>query len=170
MQEEFVVCVLSRGDLEALGYNKDVLSDSEMKRLASKMGDAYVENGFWIDLKLFLEHYNVPTIDEFNAHSVFEFMFQDEDYESIRNQFGYANDDIDVEELYNDGKTTWHTKTGDYCLEYKNNNVIKIKIYNVNNPNDYSETCGYEESNISYTFSEVLSSVLKQYMQDYLKI
>lgn len=56
MQEEFVVCVLSRADLETLGYNPDSLSDTEMKRIASKMGDSYVENGFWIDLKWHLEN------------------------------------------------------------------------------------------------------------------
>lgn len=64
MQEEFIVCVLSRADLEQLGYNPDGLSDAEMKRIASKMGDSYVENGFWIDLKWHLEHSGATPIND----------------------------------------------------------------------------------------------------------
>ena len=51
MQKEFVVCVLSRDDLKEIGLNPDSLSDSAMKKIASKMGESYCNNGFWEDLK-----------------------------------------------------------------------------------------------------------------------
>lgn len=66
MQEEFIVCVLSRADLEALGYDPNCLTDTEMKRLASKMGDAYVENGFWVDLGICLEYFGAVKIETKN--------------------------------------------------------------------------------------------------------
>lgn len=36
MKEEFTVCVLSRSDVEALGYDPNSLTDAEMERLATK--------------------------------------------------------------------------------------------------------------------------------------
>lgn len=167
MKEEFTVCVLSRSDVEALGYDPNSLTDAEMERLATKMGDAYVENGFWVDLGIYLEHFGAAKFDEFNSHAVFEMMFEDDDYDRLRNKFGYKNEDIDVDELYNTGKTTWHTDSGDYCLEYESNNVIKIKIYNINNPDKYCESFSYEEGNISCAFAESLASILKQYSKDF---
>ena len=32
------------------------LDDDDMKRIASKMADAYCDNGFWIDLPIIVEH------------------------------------------------------------------------------------------------------------------
>lgn len=53
------------------------------------MGDAYVENGFWVDLGIYLEHFGAAKLDEFNSHAVFEMMFEDDDYDRLRNKFGY---------------------------------------------------------------------------------
>lgn len=41
----------------------DSLTDEDMERLASKMGEAYVENGFWGDIKgIFYDEF-VPEAD-----------------------------------------------------------------------------------------------------------
>jgi hypothetical protein len=32
------------------------LDDDDMKQIASKMADAYCDNGFWIDLPIMVEH------------------------------------------------------------------------------------------------------------------
>lgn len=45
MKEEFTVCVLSRADLEALGYDPNSLSDSDMERVASKWEMRMLETG-----------------------------------------------------------------------------------------------------------------------------
>lgn len=168
MKEEFTVCVLSRADLEALGYDPNSLSDSDMERVASKMGDAYVGNGFWVDLGICLEHYGAAKLKSFDGHFVFEQMFED-GYDNLRNKFGYLSQDIDVDELYNTGKTIWQTGTGDYCFEYESDNVIKIRIYKCGDSDNYCESCAYEEGDFSLAFATVLANILRDYVREYLK-
>lgn len=55
MAEFFEVTSISRGDLEALGYKTDNITDDEMKRLASKMADDYLEQMYWISMNILAE-------------------------------------------------------------------------------------------------------------------
>lgn len=64
MQEEFVVCVLSRDDLKEIGVDPDSLSDSAMKKIASKMGESYCNNVFWEDLRFYTGMFGKTKIDE----------------------------------------------------------------------------------------------------------
>ena len=51
----FPVTHISREDLEGRGFDTSTIDDCTMERIASKMGDAYCENGYWIDLDIIAE-------------------------------------------------------------------------------------------------------------------
>lgn len=59
-KESFEITSVSREDLESAGFDTSDVDDSTMERLASKMGDAYVSNGFWIDLPIIAEYLEIP--------------------------------------------------------------------------------------------------------------
>ena len=54
-QEFFPITSVCRADLGGIGFNTKSIDDSTMLRLASKMANAYCENGFWIDLDILAE-------------------------------------------------------------------------------------------------------------------
>ena len=60
MKEEFVISVLSRADLEALGFDVSSVDDDIMQRLADKLGDDYCEQLFWSSLKILAEYFEIP--------------------------------------------------------------------------------------------------------------
>ena len=60
MKEEFVISVLSRADLEALGFDVSSVDDDTMQRLADKLGDDYCEQLFWSSLKILAEYFEIP--------------------------------------------------------------------------------------------------------------
>jgi hypothetical protein len=51
-REYFPITSVSRADLEQEGFDMKDVDDSTMERLASKMGDAHCDGGYWIDLKI----------------------------------------------------------------------------------------------------------------------
>ena len=59
-QEFFPITSVSRADLTARGFNTARVSDATMKRLASKMEDAYCDGSFWIDLDIIAEYLGIP--------------------------------------------------------------------------------------------------------------
>lgn len=59
-QEYFNITSVAREDLEGIGYDTSEVDDATMERLASKMADAYCENGFWIDLPILADHLEIP--------------------------------------------------------------------------------------------------------------
>ena len=63
MNEEFVISVLSRADLEALGFDVSNVDDDTMQRLADKLGDDYCEQLFWSSLKILAEYFEIPKIE-----------------------------------------------------------------------------------------------------------
>lgn len=63
-QESFEITSVSREDLEGLGYDTSNVEDMTMRRLASKMADAYVENVFWIDLPIIADYLEIPKKKE----------------------------------------------------------------------------------------------------------
>jgi len=56
----FPITSVARADLFDEGYDVSKVSDEIMERLASKMANAYVENGFWIDLGIIAEDLGIP--------------------------------------------------------------------------------------------------------------
>ena len=59
-QEYFPITSVSRADLDGLGYDTSKVDDSTMERLAEKMGEAYTEQAFWIDLPIIADNENIP--------------------------------------------------------------------------------------------------------------
>lgn len=56
----FPVTHTCREDLEGLGFNTSNVDDSTMQKLASKLGDDYVEQSYWIALPIIAEHLEIP--------------------------------------------------------------------------------------------------------------
>lgn len=61
--KQFQITSICREDLESKGFDTSKVDDSTMKKIASKMADAYLDNGFWIDMPILAEHYGVPRRD-----------------------------------------------------------------------------------------------------------
>lgn len=59
-QECFKITSVARADLEEAGFDTRKVEDATMRRLASKMAEAYCENSFWIDLKILAECLSIP--------------------------------------------------------------------------------------------------------------
>lgn len=64
--DSFAIAHVSRADLEDKGYDTSNVDDATMERLASKLGDAYVENGFWIDLPIMSDYLEIPKKENEN--------------------------------------------------------------------------------------------------------
>ena len=47
--EDFVIVTISRDDIDKDKFDINDISDDDMERLASKMGDLYLDNGFFED-------------------------------------------------------------------------------------------------------------------------
>lgn len=58
--KQFPIISICREDLESEGFDASMVKDDTMKQIASKMADAYLNSGFWIDVVIIAEHYNVP--------------------------------------------------------------------------------------------------------------
>ena len=58
-QEDFPITSVSREDLIDIGFDAKNVDDGIMEHLASKMADAYCDNGFWIDLPIIAEHLGI---------------------------------------------------------------------------------------------------------------
>jgi hypothetical protein len=59
LYKEYVVSSVSREDLEGIGFDVSKVDDETMRKLASKLSDAYMENGFWIDLPIIAEYLEI---------------------------------------------------------------------------------------------------------------
>lgn len=58
-QEYFPITSICRADLEGIGFDTKNVDDGDMSQLASKMADAYCDNGFWIDLEILAEYLKI---------------------------------------------------------------------------------------------------------------
>ncbi len=56
----FEITSVSREDLEQMGFAAGQVTNAEMRRLASKMADDYVEHLFWTSLALMAESLGIP--------------------------------------------------------------------------------------------------------------
>lgn len=57
--KQFQITSICREDLEEVGFDASKVDDSQMKQIASKLADAYLDNGFWVDLPIIAEHYGL---------------------------------------------------------------------------------------------------------------
>ncbi len=57
----FVIARVHRDDLSEAGFDASQVDGATMQRLASKMHDAYLDNGFWIDLPIIAEYLAIPA-------------------------------------------------------------------------------------------------------------
>lgn len=71
-RETFDCVTLSRADFEDKGYDTSNLSDGEMERIASRIGDNLVENLYWENIDVWGQ--DMPRIKGFND--------DDEDYDN----------------------------------------------------------------------------------------
>ena len=51
-------------DLGGIGFDISNVNDGTMAHLASKMADAYCDNGFWIDLPIIAEALDIPKLNK----------------------------------------------------------------------------------------------------------
>lgn len=63
-QEYFPITSVSREDLTNRGFSAHDIDDSVMERLAGKMSDAYLDNGYWVDLPIIAEALGIPYIHD----------------------------------------------------------------------------------------------------------
>lgn len=68
MKESFVITSVSRGDLEALGYDTSEVSDEKMEYLAKKMANDYCEQLFWSSLDILAEYLEIPKKENENKN------------------------------------------------------------------------------------------------------
>lgn len=62
--EFFPITSVSRADLESKGFDTSEITDDQMKRLASKMADDYLEQMYWISMKIIAEELGFPKKSE----------------------------------------------------------------------------------------------------------
>jgi len=55
LNKPFPITSVCRVDLESKGFDTSKVDDADMEYLASKMADAYCDNGFWEDLQIIAE-------------------------------------------------------------------------------------------------------------------
>ena len=60
----FHISSLSREDLEQKGFDTSDVDDKTMEKLASKLGDDYCEQLFWISLEIIAESMGIPRRED----------------------------------------------------------------------------------------------------------
>ena len=56
----FPITTVHRMDLEQAGFDAAKVDDWTMMEIADKMAQAYLDNGFWIDLDIIAETLEIP--------------------------------------------------------------------------------------------------------------
>ena len=59
-QKHFPITGVHRNDLESIGFDTSHVDDDTMRELARKMGKAYTEIVFWIDLPIIADGLEIP--------------------------------------------------------------------------------------------------------------
>lgn len=58
--KQFPITSICREDLDDAGFDVSRIDDATMTEIVSKMANAYLEDGFWIDLPIVAEYCEVP--------------------------------------------------------------------------------------------------------------
>lgn len=61
---DFPICSICRDDLAGKGYDVEKIDDSDMERLASKLGDDYCEQLFWDSMVIIADCMGLPKIGD----------------------------------------------------------------------------------------------------------
>jgi hypothetical protein len=56
LNKPFNITSICRADLQGMGYEVEKIDDSQMTQIASKMADAYCDDGFWIDAEIITDN------------------------------------------------------------------------------------------------------------------
>ena len=67
LYRSYPITSVCRQDLEDAGFDTTNVDDRDMEHLASKMADAYCDDGFWIDLPIIAEHLEIPKKEKTNS-------------------------------------------------------------------------------------------------------
>lgn len=62
--EFFNITSVSRDDVNELNFDGANMTDAQMERLADKMENAYLANGYWDDLRLCVEDMEIPKLQD----------------------------------------------------------------------------------------------------------
>lgn len=62
--EFFNITSVSRDDVNELNFDGANMTDAQMERLADKMENAYLANGYWDDLRLCAEYMGIPKLHD----------------------------------------------------------------------------------------------------------
>lgn len=62
--EFFDITSVSRDDVNELNFDGANMTDSQMERLADKMENAYLANGYWDDMRLCLEDMEISKLQD----------------------------------------------------------------------------------------------------------
>ena len=57
----FVIARVHRDDLSEAGFDASQVDDATMRRLADKLGDAYVGDAFWFAISIIAEDLAIPA-------------------------------------------------------------------------------------------------------------
>lgn len=93
-RDDFPLTSVSRDDLQDCGFDVANIDDCIMERLASKMSDAYLDNGYWIDMPIIAEALNIPY-----AHDTW---FGNLDFATLEKVTGFIQTDYSPEDGYQD--------------------------------------------------------------------
>ncbi|MDR1459492.1 MAG: hypothetical protein LBI60_04695 [Bacteroidales bacterium] len=93
-RESFKISSVSREDLEEKGFDTDGIDDSEMERLASKLGDDYCEQLFWGSMEIIAEHLGFPR--------KCDTWFKGCDFTTMEKLTGFKQTDYSPEDGYQD--------------------------------------------------------------------
>lgn len=62
--DAFPITSVTRDDLAERGFDAEKITDSQMNRLAEKMGDDYCENLFWDSMEILAETMGFPVKED----------------------------------------------------------------------------------------------------------
>ena len=59
-QDSCPILVVSHADLEGMDYDVSLIDRATLKQLAEKIGAAYTDSAYWIDLPIIADHLQIP--------------------------------------------------------------------------------------------------------------
>lgn len=155
---------ISEENIIESGYDPKGMTSSQQEDFR-RLLEQFMEDNLNTFIGRAAEYAGLPEIVEFNDNDVYGIMF-DYNYDDLRKHYKYT-EDIDVSELYNSGQTTWVTGTGKYLFTIEINNVIKITMSDVNDPDKHIESYAYEDGNINAAIAMMVADLLQQWREEY---
>ena len=70
MADLFNCLLLARDDFKAIGFDAETLTDAQMERIATKVGESCMEQ-FWASLEYFAEECGLPKTEQASLSTPF---------------------------------------------------------------------------------------------------